>query len=206
MGAGHSHSHGHEHGHGHGHDHAPTRAGGGKDHAMGPAPETPAAQHRARGAGSVLCFALTVSDSRTPEDDGGGKTIREVLLEQGHTVVGSAIVKDEASAIRSAIHQALARGARVVIATGGTGLTSRDVTPEAIAPLVVRAIPGFGELFRQLSWEQVGSAAMLSRAFAAVIQGNALVFALPGSPAGVRLAMEELIAPELGHLMEQLSR
>lgn len=211
MAAGHSHSHGHDpshsHAHSHSHDHGHGRGEGGKDHAMGGATSrAPAAEHRARGPASVPCYALTVSDSRTAADDTGGRTIREVLEEQGHTVVGSAIVKDDADAIRTAIQAALARGARVVITTGGTGLTSRDVTPEAIAPLVVRPIPGFGELFRLLSWEQVGSAAMLSRATAAVIQGNAVLFALPGSPAGVRLAMERLVAPELPHLMEQLSR
>lgn len=196
----HGHDHGHEHGHAHEHDH-------GHEHA------SPAGGHRARGPASVPCFALTVSDTRTAADDTGGAVIREVLAERGHTLVGSQIVKDEPAQIRAAIQGALARGARVVITTGGTGLTSRDVTAEVVEALAERRIPGFGELFRMLSWEQVGSAAMLSRATAVVVKGGVagegrggVVFALPGSPAGVRLAMERLIAPELPHLLEQLGR
>lgn len=207
MGSGHDHDHGHghDHGHEHVHDHGQAHAQA-HDHARahGHAP-SPAAAHRARGPASVPCFALTISDTRTVADDTGGAAIREVLAERGHTLVGSQIVKDHVPAIRAAIEEALASGARVVITTGGTGLTSRDVTPEALAALTQRPLPGFGELFRMLSWEQVGSAAMLSRACAAVVQGG-VVFSLPGSPAGVRLAMERLIAPELPHLMEQLSR
>lgn len=215
MGHDHDHRHDHRHDHGHAHEHAQGhRQAHDHGHAHEHAHASPAAlgdggsaaaAHRARGPASVPCFALTVSDTRTRADDTGGAVIREVLAAEGHTLVGSEIVKDDPGAIEAAIRAALERGARVVIATGGTGLTSRDVTAEVVERLIERPIPGFGELFRMLSFEQVGSAAMLSRATAGVLERSVL-FALPGSPAGVRLAMERLIAPELSHLLEQLAR
>ncbi len=189
----------------------PHDAGGhGQRPAGAPAPGTPAHEHRARGPAAVRCFALTISDTKTPADDASGDVIRAHLAAAGHAVVGSAIVRDDPPAIEAALRGAIAGGdgrppAQVVVATGGTGLTSRDSTFEVVSRLVERPIPGFGELFRMLSWEEIGSAAMLSRATAGVVAG-AVVFALPGSPHGVRLAMERLVAPELGHLLEQLAR
>ena len=114
-------------------------------------------------------------------------------------------MKDDAGEIRAALDEALASGARVVIFTGGTGLARRDVTIETLAPMFEKSITGFGELFRVLSFQQVGSAAMLSRAAAGVMKG-AIVFALPGSPKAVRLAMEQLVLPELGHLVREVLR
>jgi molybdenum cofactor biosynthesis protein B len=186
------HDHGQDHGHRHGHGHQDR-------------PPSPAGEHRARGPRSVRCFALTISDTKTEADDASGDLIRELVRAGGHEVVGSLIVKDEPAQIRQAILEAIARGAQAVISSGGTGLTSRDSTFEVVSALIERPIPGFGELFRWLSFQEVGSAAMLSRATAGVVKGS-VVFALPGSPNGVQLALEKLVVPELRHVFEQLAR
>ena len=174
---------------------------------MPPTPhgKSPAAEHRSHAPTQVGCFVLTCSDSRAQVDDVSGRALREGLQTAGHTVVGSAVVKDEPEAIRTAVLGAIERGARAVLVTGGTGITRRDQTLEAIRPLMEREIPGFGELFRMLSFRQVGAAAMLSRAEAGVIAGVP-VFLLPGSPAAIELAVRELVAPELPHLIGQLRR
>lgn len=163
----------------------------------------PADQHR-RAAPAILGFALiTVSDTRTAADDTSGRALADMARAAGHRVEESFLVPDEIPAIRGAVEQALAReGVDVVVLTGGTGLSPRDVTIEAVGPLLERPIEGFGELFRMLSWQQVGSAAMLSRA-AAGLAGSRAVFCLPGSPKAVSLAMEKLILPEAGHLLGQ---
>jgi molybdenum cofactor biosynthesis protein B len=165
-----------------------------------------AEQHR-RSAPAVLGFAvITVSDSRGPEDDVGGRTIREMAAASGHRIEDSTLVRDDVSAIRAAVRALLARpGVDVVVATGGTGFSPRDLTLEAVEPLFDRSIAGFGELFRMLSYNQVGAAAMLSRAAAGLI-GDRVVFLLPGSPKAVTLAMEALILPEAGHLLGQARR
>ena len=167
--------------------------------------EAPAA-HRAYAPGSLGCAVLTVSDSRTTADDSSGQAIRERLESAGHRVVEHSIVSDDREAIQFAVLRALARAeVDAVIATGGTGVSPRDVTPEAIAPLVEKELPGFGELFRLLSFQEIGSAALLSRALAGTTAGKA-VFVLPGSSGAVKLGMERLIVPELGHLLGQLRR
>lgn len=160
-------------------------------------------QHR-RAAPAVLGFALiTVSDTRSAEDDVSGRTLSEMASAAGHRVEAALLVPDDVDAIRGAVRQALAReGVDVVILTGGTGFSPRDVTLEAVGPLLERPVEGFGELFRMLSFQQVGSAAMLSRA-AAGLAGARAVFLLPGSPKAVSLAMERLILPEAGHLLGQ---
>ena len=160
-------------------------------------------QHR-RAAPTVLGFAvITVSDTRTTGDDVSGRTLSEMAREAGHRVEEAVLVPDEVAAIRGAVEQALAReGVDVVVLTGGTGFSPRDVTLEAVGPLLERPVEGFGELFRMLSWQQVGSAAMLSRAAAGLV-GSRAVFLLPGSPKAVSLAMEKLILPEAGHLLGQ---
>ena len=165
-----------------------------------------AEQHR-RFSPTVLGFAvLTVSDSRSPEDDTGGRTIREMAEAGGHRIEDSTLVRDDVSAVRAALRGLLARpGVDVVVATGGTGFSPRDLTLEAVEPLFDLAIAGFGELFRMLSYQQVGAAAMLSRAAAGLI-GDRAVFLLPGSPKAVALAMEALILPEAGHLLSQARR
>jgi molybdenum cofactor biosynthesis protein B len=168
-------------------------------------PNDPHHQHRARAPRTVLCSALTISDTRTPETDRSGPVLRETLEAAGHQVVSQAIVPDDPEAIRAAILGALAEGAQAVVCSGGTGLTRRDSTFEVVSALIERPLPGFGELFRMLSYEEIGAAAMLSRAVAGVV-GGGVVFALPGSSKGARLGMEKLVAPELGHVLDQLSR
>ena len=164
-------------------------------------------QHR-RAAPNVLGFAIiTVSDTRTPGEDVSGRTLSEMARAAGHRVESPVLVPDEVPAIRGAVEQALDReGVDVVVLTGGTGFSPRDVTLEAVGPLLQRPVEGFGELFRMLSYQQVGSAAMLSRAAAGLCgssAGSRAVFLLPGSPKAVTLAMEKLILPEAGHLLGQ---
>jgi molybdenum cofactor biosynthesis protein B len=163
------------------------------------------AEHRAQAPDKVCCFVLTVSDTRTEENDGGGALIKELLHDAGHQLVGYRIVKDEAQAIAEAVTQTIdgVDEPETIIVTGGSGIGARDVTPEALRPLLTKELPGFGEVFRVLSWDEVGAASMLSRAFAGVI-GRTLVFVLPGSTNAVRLAMEKLIVPELGHLVREV--
>lgn len=163
-------------------------------------------QHR-RAAPTLLGFALiTVSDTRTEEDDASGRTLADLARGAGHRVESATIVPDDVAAIRRATREALVLdGVDVVVLTGGTGFSPRDVTLDAVEPLLETPIDGFGELFRMLSWQQVGSAAMLSRAAAGLAGGRA-VFLLPGSTKAVALAMEKLILPEAGHLLGQARR
>ena len=162
--------------------------------------------HRAYAPASVGCAVLTVSDSRTVENDTSGKAIRERLEAAGHRVVEHQIVSDDREAIQLAVLRVLAHaGVDAVIATGGTGVSPRDVTPEAVAPLLDKELAGFGELFRMLSFQEIGSAALLSRALAGTSAGKA-VFVMPGSSGAVKLGMELLIVPELAHVVGQLRR
>jgi molybdenum cofactor biosynthesis protein B len=141
-----------------------------------------------------------VSDTRTLETDTGGALVAELLAGAGHPVASRAIVRDDAGKIRAAALAALAQPeVRALIVTGGTGVAPRDVTPDALEPILERVLPGFGELFRMLSWQEIGSAALLSRALAGLRDGR-VVFVLPGSRGALRLALEKLILPELGHL------
>jgi molybdenum cofactor biosynthesis protein B len=163
-------------------------------------------RHRAAAPRSVGCGVVTVSDTRTLADDTGGALVCELLQGAGHRVVSREIVKDDAAAIRAALETALAKPeCGAVILTGGTGVAARDVTPEAVAPRLDRPLPGFGELFRQLSFAEIGAAAMLSRALGGLANGKP-VFALPGSRAAVRLGLERLILPELGHLVGEAGK
>jgi len=157
------------------------------------------AHHRRHDQAHIGCAVLTVSDTRTPETDGSGRRIRELLEVYAHRVEAYAVVKDEPDAIRAAIG-ALPPAATAVIVNGGTGLARRDTTYEAVRGLLDKEIPGFGELFRMLSFADIGAAAMLSRATAGV-SGDRVIFALPGSTAAVELAMIRLILPELGHVV-----
>ena len=168
--------------------------------------KSPAGSHRADAPASVRCFVLTISDTRLAADDTSGDAIATLLETAGHTVTGRKIVKDDARAIRDAVSYAAKSGANdAVITTGGTGISPRDVTADALAPLFDRTLDGFGELFRMLSYEDIGSAALLSRATAGVV-GHTAVFALPGSESAVTLAMEKLIIPEIGHIVRELRR
>ncbi len=156
--------------------------------------------HRRDAPAQVPTAIVTVSDSRTLETDAGGALVEQMLGEAGQPVSGRRIVPDEPEAIRAALDQAIAESdVRAVIFTGGTGIAPRDVTPDTIEPELDRLVPGFGELFRALSYEDIGTAALLSRALAGLKQGK-VVFVIPGSRGAVRLAMEKLIVPELAHL------
>ena len=154
-------------------------------------------EHKAHAPAAVSCFVLTVSDTRTAQTDTSGAAIRDLLTAAGHRITGSAIVRDDPDAVASHVSRALGDPATdVVITTGGTGITARDVTPDALLPLVTKPIPGFGELFRMLSYAEIGAATIQSRAEAALC-GDTLVFALPGSTGAVRLALEKIVLPQL---------
>ena len=163
-------------------------------------------EHKATAPSSVACYVLTVSDTKTAETDTSGALIRELLLAAGHRVVGGAIVRDEPREVARLVRSAGADPqVQAVILTGGTGITSRDSTFEAVEALLDKRLPGFGELFRVLSFAEVGAAAMLSRAQMG-IHARRIVVSLPGSPNACRLALEKLIIPELGHLLREVSR
>jgi molybdenum cofactor biosynthesis protein B len=165
-----------------------------------PKPSSHRHHHRQAAVAEVATAVITVSDTRTPETDSGGDRVAEMLAGAGHPVVWRAIVPDEPAAIAEALRAQLARDdVRAVILTGGTGVAPRDVTPDAVEPLLDRVVPGFGELFRALSYADIGSAALLSRALAGLASGR-VVFVLPGSRGAVKLAMEQLVLPEIGHL------
>ena len=162
--------------------------------------------HRATSPDSVPCFVLTISDSRTLATETSGRAIAELLEGAGHVVVDRQLVRDEPGDVRRVVEEAIATGqVRIVITTGGTGITARDSTYEALTALFDKRLDGFGELFRVLSFNEIGAAAMLSRATAGVIRRSA-VFMLPGAEAAVRLAMTRLIVPELGHVARELAR
>ena len=152
----------------------------------------------------MRCFVLTISDTRTEANDASGGAIVELLTGGGHQVAGRRIVRDDPAAVREAVQSAV-NTADVIITTGGTGITARDSTYEALAALLDKRLDGFGELFRMLSYAEIGAAAMLSRATAGSI-GATAVFSLPGSEHAVRLAMTKLILPEIGHVVRELRR
>jgi molybdenum cofactor biosynthesis protein B len=163
-------------------------------------------EHKANAPMSVGCFVLTVSDTRTPETDTSGRAIRELLAAAGHQPIGASLVRDDPEQVTAIVRKQLADpGTRVIITTGGTGITSRDGTFEAVDRLFEKRLTGFGELFRMLSFEDIGSAAMMSRAAAGTV-GTKAIFVLPGSESAVRLAMTRLIVPELGHIAQQLAK
>jgi len=163
------------------------------------------AEHKAAGPARVRCFVVTVSDTRTEDTDRSGAAIVDLLTSFGHVVEGRTIVKDEPVLVRDIVERQLANPeVQVVITTGGTGITSRDSTYEAVDALLQKRLDGFGELFRMLSYDEIGSAAMMSRACAGMANGK-IVVSLPGSESAVRLAMGRLLLPELGHLVQQAS-
>ncbi|MEN9933813.1 MAG: hypothetical protein RLZZ387_392 [Chloroflexota bacterium] len=154
---------------------------------------------------AVLCAVITISDTRTEETDTSGRTIRLLLEEKQHLVARYAVVKDEPEQIVAAVRAAVTAGCQVVLTNGGTGISTRDSTYEAIDGLLEKRLPGFGELFRALSYQEIGAAAMLSRATAGTV-GDAVLFAMPGSTNAVRLAMQKLILPQLHHLVWETLR
>lgn len=163
-------------------------------------------EHRRKAARPVTVSILTVSDSRTLENDLGGQLIEQQILAAGHRVLQREIVIDETNRIREvAKHLIDAEACEALLVTGGTGLAARDCTPEAIEPLFDADIPGYGELFRMLSFAEIGSASMLSRASGGRV-GKKVILTMPGSPAGVRLAMERLIVPEIAHMVHHAGK
>jgi molybdenum cofactor biosynthesis protein B len=162
---------------------------------------TTAQEHRRLSPKSVEVGVMTVSDTRSLETDEGGRLIESMLIAAGHSPCARRIVRDERVLIASTARELLEMAnVRALLVTGGTGLAARDQTTEAIESLYDALIPGFGELFRFLSFQEIGPSAMLSRASAGRVNGKVVV-TMPGSPAGVRLAMERLIVPELAHLV-----
>jgi molybdenum cofactor biosynthesis protein B len=162
-------------------------------------------EHRREGPRSVRVFVITASDTRGEAEDASGAFLRQAAAQAGHALVGYRIVRDEPDAIRAALIEARAARAQAVVVNGGTGIAARDRTYEAVAELLEKRLDGFGELFRMLSWQEIGSAAMLSRAVAGVWQGL-VIFSVPGSSGAVRLAWEKLIAPELSHVVRELEK
>lgn len=163
-------------------------------------------EHRESAPETVRVAVLTISDTRTPENDTGGDTIQELMQAAGHEVVERTIVRDEASAIRTVLVNLLANAeVDAVITTGGTGISARDTTYEVVDRMIEKRLDGFGEIFRMLSYEEIGAAAILSRAIAGAV-GTKLVASLPGSRNGVRLAMEKLLVPEIAHVVFELRK
>ena len=169
-------------------------------------PHSAPAEHKAKGPASVACGVITCSDTRTPETDKSGKIIQDLLLGKGHRIAAYHVVKDEPKTVRTLIQQ-LSQDAALsaIILNGGTGISRRDTTFEAVDELLEKRLSGFGELFRFLSYEDIGSAAMLSRSTAGLYQGK-IIFSIPGSSGAVRLAMEKLILPELPHIAGELTK
>ncbi|KIL35914.1 molybdenum cofactor biosynthesis protein B [Cohnella kolymensis] len=162
-------------------------------------------QHRREAPASVSCMVITVSDTRNEETDKSGSLIRTLLEEKGFTVAAYAIVRDEYEGIKELLHSAAQNpDIEAVLLNGGTGIAERDTTYEAVRDSLNKEMPGFGEIFRYLSFaEDIGPAAILSRAIAGTM-GTTAVFSMPGSTGAVRLAMTRLILPELGHVMREL--
>jgi molybdenum cofactor biosynthesis protein B len=165
--------------------------------------ESGAAQHRAEAPSRLLLAVLTVSDTRTPATDTSGSLIVELAEAAGHGVAERAIVPDEPDAMRPLLESYRRRGdLHAVLMTGGTGISPRDQTYETVSALLTKPIPGYGELFRMLSYAEIGPATILSRALGGLI-GDLVVLVMPGSRAAVRLAMEKIILPELPHLVRE---
>lgn len=163
-------------------------------------------EHRDRPTRPARCWIATLSDTRTEATDRGGPRVRQHLESGGHQILGTSIVREDPRTLRRALSDLIGTpDLDVLICTGGTGVARRDTAYEVLRTLYDREIPGFGELFRMLSWQEIGSAALLSRASAGVV-GSVLVASLPGSPAAVDLAMQRLLLPELAHLLGELQR
>ncbi len=159
-------------------------------------------EHKHKSPDTVRCAVITVSDTRDMKTDESGKKICDMLKQEDHEVVGYEIVKDEPGELREVLE---ALEAEVYVLNGGTGISERDVTPDVLREKIEKELPGFGEAFRRLSYEEIGSASILSRAFAGVSEGK-IYFTIPGSTAAVELAMEKLIIPELGHMVYEVNK
>ena len=163
-------------------------------------------KHRESAPERVRVAVLTISDTRTPETDTGGETVEALMRDAGHDIVGRDIVRDDASAIRTKLVELLARSdVDAVVTTGGTGISARDTTYEVVDRMLEKKLDGFGEIFRMLSYEEIGAAAVLSRCVAGAV-GTKFVACLPGSRNAVRLAVEKLLVPEISHVVFELRK
>lgn len=163
-------------------------------------------EHKHEAPQSVSCAVIIISDSRTERDDESGKLIKQRLSENGHRVMAYAILKNDAGAIRKKIQELLGQDElQVVIASGGTGVSHRDVTVDTIESILEKKLDGFGELFRLLTYQEIGTGSIMSRATAGVAKGK-VILCLPGSLGAVTLAMDKIILPEIGHLVREATR
>ncbi len=159
----------------------------------------------AKKIGPIRYARLSITDSRKPEDDHSGQLIESLLNEAGHTQAASMILKNDPKGLREVIKKLCEEDVDLIVVTGGTGLSKKDQTIEAVSPLLDKVLPGFGELFRSLSFQEVGSAALMSRALCGTVKGKVVV-CLPGSEHAVRLALTKLLIPEVQHLVWQATR
>ncbi|CAI4032208.1 Molybdenum cofactor biosynthesis protein B [Nitrospira tepida] len=163
-------------------------------------------EHKQQAPKRIGCMVVTCSDSRTPDTDSSGQLIMRLFKDQGHEVVAYHLIKDEPSQIRSKIEEACANPeVQAIVINGGTGIARRDSTFEAVDGMLEKRLDGFGEIFRFLTYQEIGSPAIISRATAGIVKGRVL-FSTPGSEHAVRLAMEKLILPEIGHLVRELTK
>ena len=163
-------------------------------------------EHKEKAPASVNCAVLTISDTRTEQDDEAGRIIRQKLSDSGHRVISYYILKDEANPIEKKIHELLREEElQVIITNGGTGVSRRDITVETVSPILEKKLDGFGELFRSLTYQEIGTGSIMSRALAGVAGGKVII-CLPGSPEAINLAMDRIILPEIGHLVREATR
>ncbi len=163
-------------------------------------------EHKHKSPKSVSCAVLSISDTRTEQDDESGRLLRQKLSENGHRVISHCILKNEPDSIEKKIHQLLKEEElQVIIATGGTGVSRRDITIEIIYPILEKKLDGFGELFRFLTYSEIGTGSIMSRAIAGVARGK-VILCLPGSPDAINVAMDKIILPEIGHLVREATR
>ena len=162
-------------------------------------------RHEARSLGPIDCHVVVISDTRTQRTDTSGKVARELIEAAGHRVSGSELIPNEPAAIGESIDRFLAGDSGCLILLGGTGLGSRDGTVEVVQERLEKTLPGYGEAFRRLSWDEIGTAAILSRALAGSVGGRILAVT-PGSPNAVRTALGRVLLPELAHLVREVRR
>lgn len=163
-------------------------------------------EHRKQAPRSVSCAVITISDSRSQADDESGRLIQEKFSQRGHRVVFYTLLKNDAAAIQATFSELLGNDeVQVILTSGGTGASRRDITIETVYPMLEKHLDGFGELFRSLSYQEIGTASILSRAIAGVIRGK-IILCLPGSLGAATLAMDKIILPEIGHMVREASR
>ncbi|MFC1862293.1 molybdenum cofactor biosynthesis protein B [Chloroflexota bacterium] len=163
-------------------------------------------EHKEKAPRSVSCAVLTISDTRTEQDDESGKLIRQKLSQGGHRLISHAIVKNEAESIKKKINELLKQEElQVIITSGGTGVSYRDVTVDTVSSILEKKLDGFGELFRFLTYQEIGTASVMTRAIAGVVAGK-IIICFPGSPAAAELVMDRIILPEIGHMVREATR